>query len=333
MTARPILLISFRQILLMFSIVFLLAQTGRISLAKMVTTSQKDCELFISGALDDHYNSKGQYVIAVTVDGLSIPPQPAPFSHGRPHGKRFSNWSDLVIPLPRQLLGDGLLKVTVSHTGSSKRDWLAVDSIRLECSGLSMTRELGGFKNYGARDGAAAIIYGGRSLSWEISIRDILPVPSSFDQPVGESQSREAAEWPLSFDQKELIKAYSFPDTFTITYAWDERQNPSIPLRVEIWKYASRNVAFTFIDGKLSGYDRHKAPQDVKSYPPYRPQQFSAGMTLQQLSALVGATPLTGGRLNPNVLEDAEVFVYEHGLTVGFHKGKCCYVSTVPLAR
>ena len=128
------------------------------------------CKLTLSGVLDDHYNSSSPYRIAVVVNGKPVyAVQQAPFQHGRPFGKIFENWTPLIINLDDVRSGD-LLRVSLTHSGSAGSDWIGVDFIEASCGGKTTKAELADYRNYGAQDGAAAIVYGGQSKTWTITV-------------------------------------------------------------------------------------------------------------------------------------------------------------------
>jgi hypothetical protein len=131
---------------------------------------ESTCQLVISGALDDHYNSNGNYDLSITVNGQTLFNDTAKkvFEHGRPYGKRFDNWSTLALDLPDDIKKGRKLSVQFKHSGSQKQEWIAVDCMELVCGSEKKRYEIGGYANYGARDGAAGIIYGQGSNGWTI---------------------------------------------------------------------------------------------------------------------------------------------------------------------
>jgi len=128
------------------------------------------CTLALSGVLDDHYNSNSQYKVAISVNGRQVyTAEQTPFEHGKPFGTIFENWKTLKINLDDVESGD-LLKVSLTHSGSPGSDWIGVDYIETTCDGKTTKTELAGYPNYGAQDGAAAIVYGGQSKTWTITL-------------------------------------------------------------------------------------------------------------------------------------------------------------------
>jgi hypothetical protein len=128
------------------------------------------CTLALSGVLDDHYNSASQYRLAVEVNGKSLyAQQRPPFDHGKPYSKIFDNWKTLKINLGGFNSGDSL-EIRVTHSGSPRSDWIGVDFMEIACGGKTQKIELGDYRNYGAKDGAAAIVYGGQSKAWTITV-------------------------------------------------------------------------------------------------------------------------------------------------------------------
>jgi hypothetical protein len=88
------------------------------------TPTDASCKLKLSGVLDDHYNSTGQYKLAVYVNGTLVhTEQKTPFVHGQPHSQIFKNWEPLEIDLGSVSPGD-TLEVKLNHTGSSGGDWI-----------------------------------------------------------------------------------------------------------------------------------------------------------------------------------------------------------------
>lgn len=125
--------------------------------------------LTISGFLDDHYGSSSDYHLSVSINGVQVfYSQRAPFLHGKPYGQRLNNWRSFILVVPRHLITDKRLEITLKHTGSDLSDWIGLDYLELEGNGQRIKKELNEYKNYGYVDRAADIIYAERSKTWII---------------------------------------------------------------------------------------------------------------------------------------------------------------------
>lgn len=138
----------------------------------------RGCELLISGVLDDHYQSTGQYYMTVTLNGVVKFQGSARsvFSHGMPYDTVFSNWRILSLKVPDNLVREGNLSVGFQHAGSAPNEWIGIDYMELVCGGRRYRTEIGGANNYGVADHAAGIIYGGGTNGWTVEIPRIEPL-------------------------------------------------------------------------------------------------------------------------------------------------------------
>jgi len=128
------------------------------------------CELRISGVLDDHYKSGGQYGLQVSVGTKTSNWATAPFEHGQPFGKVFDNWKTESIQLGSGFSSGDVLDVKFTHTGSPKGDWIGIDYLELVCGGETSKNDLRDYGNYGKSDGAAGIVYGGQTKTWQVKV-------------------------------------------------------------------------------------------------------------------------------------------------------------------
>jgi hypothetical protein len=134
--------------------------------------SLSNCQLIISGVLDDHYKSRGAYNLEISVNENLLFRGSAKtiFVHGLPYGKRFSNWRELNLTIPGEIERGTKIAIKFLHIGSDGSDWIAIDYMKLICGNQRYKFEIGGYQNYGADDGAAGIIYGGKSNGWAITM-------------------------------------------------------------------------------------------------------------------------------------------------------------------
>lgn len=143
----------------------------RVPYAEECSHKKDCCNLTISGVLDDHYTSTGNYHLSVYVDDIEVfYCDQSPFSHGKPHGRRFSNWKIIKVPVPNHVRDGEKISITLEHTDSPKSDWIGIDYLEFEFDGKIIRKELNEYKNYGIKDGAAGILYGGESQTWEIKL-------------------------------------------------------------------------------------------------------------------------------------------------------------------
>src|SRR5205085_292452 len=92
------------------------------------------------------------------------------------------------------------------------------------------------------------------------------------------------------------------------------------------------DVSYTFIDGRFAGSDDldpdDRLPSGVVA-PALTPNQVRPGMTLDELSAIVGRPPFTQTSLPNGVVAAGELYDFP-GVIAGFVDGRLVYIETVP---
>jgi len=135
----------------------------------------------------------------------------------------------------------------------------------------------------------------------------------------------------LSQEQQKLVARLSTPDTFTLIMAEDEESGAGQFVRIELWNYHTLGTCFKFVNGEFRGVDEAKELTEPTDFAGFTPDQFSRDMTIEDVNAPVGDIPQAGADVVPEIMEGAEIYVYEQGLLVAFVEGQLAYVTTQPV--
>jgi hypothetical protein len=144
--------------------------------------------------------------------------------------------------------------------------------------------------------------------------------PSAAETPVAEAEVET-----LSYTQRRIVDEYGWPETFALLiYAGEGGDQP---VRQETWNYHSSGLSFTFVNGELAG--RRTPLPDVPgaAYPDYRPSQFRAGMSFEDVAnALPGIEEFAQEQM-----PDEQMSTYwVPQLVMGFIDNVLAYVETRP---
>ncbi len=132
--------------------------------------------------------------------------------------------------------------------------------------------------------------------------------------------------YDLSVDQKAIIGQNGYPDSFTILFYDDEFGGTST--RLETWVYSREGMQFTFTNGKLEGSDSFVALQGRVIFSPYKPQQFSAYMSLEEVLASTKINEFLLLPLEKELVLGGESY-FSDRLAFGLKDGELMYVEAI----
>ena len=159
--------------------------------------------------------------------------------------------------------------------------------------------------------------------------------PESSGDGVGDAERRVTPP-ALSGDRTRVAEEFGLPRTFSIVIGED----PESALeggdleshRIESWDYYELGTRFIFRDGAIVATNRLE-PLDPWSfaYPAVAPMDFVEGMTVEDVSSMLGHEP--GGSVEVAVGLDAtvEVYVWSGVVSCTFSDGGLVAVETAPL--
>jgi hypothetical protein len=135
---------------------------------------------------------------------------------------------------------------------------------------------------------------------------------------------------PLSSAQGDVLARLGPPESFTILF-YQEAEGGSVrDARYETWSYFTAGTEFSFLNGELVG----ETPLDIavsELVPlPYRPELFSAYMSLDQIVAATGLGRHLIIPVEKELMEDAQVYFADQ-LTFGLKGDELVFVETLPL--
>jgi hypothetical protein len=129
-------------------------------------------------------------------------------------------------------------------------------------------------------------------------------------------------------DRQTVAAELGLPQTFDIAFGWDES---GVSVRYETWTYFDYLTDFVFVDGVLVESEALDPLDELLVAPMwYSPFDFSAGMTLEQVEALLGEGELAQVSVPPELGEDM-AFCAGEQIVFGFAGGKLEYVETLAL--
>jgi predicted nucleic acid-binding Zn ribbon protein len=135
----------------------------------------------------------------------------------------------------------------------------------------------------------------------------------------------------LSNDQIQSIHDYGYPDSFSILFYRQSDANHQVQdIRLETWLMMDDEIELTFLNGTLTESEvvnYHQAPYHPAEY---RPELFSANMTLNQVLTAAGVEEYLVVPLEDELLKDSEVY-YTGQLMFGLKDNQLRYIETVIL--
>jgi hypothetical protein len=137
--------------------------------------------------------------------------------------------------------------------------------------------------------------------------------------------------YDLSADQAAAVEDFGYPQSFSLLFFDAEMEDGYAgPVRSENWDYYQQGSRLTFVNGELV----EESPLDVEvgELVPqlYWPEQFKAGMKLDQVVAAAALQGWTVVPLESELLSGGEVY-YADGLTFGMKDGRLRFLETIAL--
>ena len=148
----------------------------------------------------------------------------------------------------------------------------------------------------------------------------------------GKGDIDQTDTYELSVAQSDLLQDKGYPEGFIILFYEEEDLNGSLSkVRQETWNYYSSDESYLFINGDLInteglGY----LLGDRLASQPYTPDQFSAGMDLEQVLAAAGVDTFIEVPLEKEYLEDGDLY-YAESLSFGLVDGELRYLEALAL--
>ena len=141
------------------------------------------------------------------------------------------------------------------------------------------------------------------------------------------------AEYGLTAEQQETLTALGPPQSFSILFYQDTMEDGSVyDVRMETWTYFDAQTEITFVDGSRVAQDPLVVEVGKVQPVPYRPEQFTGGMTLAEVLAAASLDTYLLVPLEKELLPKGEVY-YADQLTFGLKDGELRYVESLPQAE
>jgi hypothetical protein len=147
-----------------------------------------------------------------------------------------------------------------------------------------------------------------------------------------EPQALDVAQYTLSPDQSRVIDQRGNPEAFVILFYEEEQADGSLlDVRFETWSYYTAQVEYTFLNGQQAAEDRLEIEMQGELLPiPYRPEQFIAYMSLEQVIASANLSTYLVVPLEKELVEDGDVY-YADELTFGLKDDELLYIEVLAL--
>jgi hypothetical protein len=165
---------------------------------------------------------------------------------------------------------------------------------------------------------AIVLLYLGRHAYRQMPVEASVRNPS---EPTGDV-------YALSPDQQAAVAERGYPEAFAILFYEElDEIGAVVPVRHEIWSYYTQGVAISFLDGGAAG----EVPLDVNvdeiEPVPYRPEQFEAFMSLDELLGSTGLLSFLIVPTEPELVLGGQVY---HGdqITFGMKNDELLSVET-----
>ncbi len=135
----------------------------------------------------------------------------------------------------------------------------------------------------------------------------------------------------LSTAQQQVRAKQGAPEAFLILFYEEPLADGTLgDVRLETWTYYTLGVEYTFINGDLEGEEAIETDLGDLAPLPYRPEQFSAYMSLDQVVAAADLDQFLLVPLEKQLVEGGEVY-YADRLTFGLRDDELRYVESLAL--
>jgi hypothetical protein len=134
--------------------------------------------------------------------------------------------------------------------------------------------------------------------------------------------------YALSADQQAAVAERGYPQAFTVLFFEELDENSAVvPVRHEVWSYYTEGVVLSFLDGQAAGEEHLDVNVNEIVPVPYRPEQFEAFMSLDELLGSTGLLSFLIVPTEPELVLGGEVY---HGdqITFGMKSGELLSVET-----
>ncbi len=134
--------------------------------------------------------------------------------------------------------------------------------------------------------------------------------------------------YALSADQQAAVADRGYPEAFAILFYEELDENGAVvPVRHEVWSYYTDGVAISFLDGQAAGEMPLEVTVDEIEPVPYRPEQFDAFMSLDELLDATGLLSFLIVPTEPELVLGGQVY---HGdqITFGMKNDELLSVET-----
>jgi hypothetical protein len=147
-----------------------------------------------------------------------------------------------------------------------------------------------------------------------------------------EPQALDVAQYTLSPDQSRVIDQRGYPQAFVILFYEEEQADGSLlDVRFETWSYYTTQVEYTFLNGQQVAEKTLEIEMQGELLPiPYRPDQFVAYMSLEQVIASANLDTYLVVPLEKELVEDGDVY-YADELTFGLKDDELLYIEVLAL--
>ncbi len=147
-----------------------------------------------------------------------------------------------------------------------------------------------------------------------------------------EPQALDLVSYAPSMEQLRAIDRLGYPDAFAILFYEEEQMDGSYDdVRFETWSYYSAGLEYTFINGEQVAEDPLEIELLGELVPiPYRPEQFIAYMSLDEVIASANLETYLVVPLEKELVKDGEVY-YADELTFGLKNDELLYIEALAL--
>ncbi|MBA4370998.1 MAG: hypothetical protein C0418_05410 [Coriobacteriaceae bacterium] len=152
------------------------------------------------------------------------------------------------------------------------------------------------------------------------------------------SGGSDVEPWKPTADQSTVLAEFGPPETFTLMWMSDvtsdtpEGEDPPL-VRLETWNYHLLGSSFTFRNGMFVKRVKTPVPKGDVVSAALRPDSFTAGMSPDDVTDLIGVDPDRVARVLPDRFEGLEVYAWRGQVVAGFQDGKLALVQTIPVTQ
>ena len=147
-----------------------------------------------------------------------------------------------------------------------------------------------------------------------------------------EPGSTGGGHYAVTDEQLDVVRELGSPQAFTLLFYEEELLDGTFgDVRFETWDYYEQDVSYTFINGELVGEDLLEVEIVGELYPiPYKPDQFTAYMSLDEVLASTGLDRYLVVPLEKELVDRGEIY-YAPELTFGLKDNELLYIEALGL--